>query len=201
MPSPITRESSSRRQIIGIQQRNTSPDELTPDRIPRTHRPSRRVPVPPTNAPLLRNLQLTFQRLQLRGIELRPIDLANIAGKLRRRNRTYVTRDIRLRRAEERQVRVEEVIPVCDRRDLIERSIACSDDCDCAFCGVCAVVGCQIACAAEWFESADDVGEGLCAVGFEVDEEVEGLVGGGVEDAVVGVRGLECGCGVLALEN
>lgn len=120
---------------------------------------------------------------------------------MRRRDRTYLTRDVCLRRAEKRQVCVEEVISVSDRRDLIERRVACSDNCDCAFCDVCAIVGCQIACAAEWFESADDVGEGLGAVGFEVDEEVEGLAGGGVEDAVVGARGLECGCGVLALED
>jgi len=198
---PITREPSSGRQVVSIQQRHTSLHELAPDRISRTHRPSRRVPVPPTNPLVLGDLQLTLQRLQLRRIELGAVDLPNVARELRRCDRADVTRDVRLRRAEKRQVRVEEVVPVCDGRNLVERGVTCSNDRDGAFGDVGAVVGCQVAGAAEWFERADHVGEGFCAVGLKVDPQVEGLASGGVEDAVVGIGDLECGRGVLALED
>lgn len=201
IPLPITREPSSGRQVISIQQRDTSLHELAPDCISRTHRPSWRVPVPPTNPLVLGNLQLTLQRLQLRRIELGAVNLPDIARELCRRDGADVTRDVGLRCAEERQVRIEEVVPVCDGGDLVERGVACSDDRDGAFGDVGAVVGCEVAGAAEWFERADDVGECLCAVGLEVDPQVEGLAGGGVEDAVVSLRGLECGRGVLALED
>jgi hypothetical protein len=58
-----------------------------------------------------------------------------------------------------------------------------------------------VVCSSQGFEGGEDGGPGGGAVGFEVDEEVEGLSGVGVEDAVLGGSRGEGGEWVLAVEG
>lgn len=59
----------------------------------------------------------------------------------------------------------------------------------------------QVAGGAEGLEGGVGGGEGRVGVGLEVDPEVEGLAGGGVEDAVLGVGRRERRDRVLAVER
>jgi hypothetical protein len=64
-----------------------------------------------------------------------------------------------------------------------------------------AVVGGEPGAVAQGFERCEDGRPRLVGPGFEVDEEVEGLGGGGVEDAVLLAFLGEGRLGVLALES
>jgi hypothetical protein len=76
-----------------------------------------------------------------------------------------------------------------------------ADDGDGAVEALLAVVGCEPGAVAEGFQSGENGWPGFVGPGFEVDEEVEGLGGGGVEDAVLLAFLSEGGLGVLAFEG
>lgn len=68
----------------------------------------------------------------------------------------------------------------------VEGGVAGSYDCYGAGMGLVAVPVCEVVFFAECFELLRDEGPGVAAVGFEVDEEDERLVGVLIEDAVAG---------------
>lgn len=72
---------------------------------------------------------------------------------------------------------------------MVEGGIACTYYCYGAGGGALAVEGGQVVRGAEGLEAFDYSGEGGCAVGFDVDPEIEGLAAGGVEYATM--RGCE----------
>lgn len=102
---------------------------------------------------------------------------------------------------QQRERRVVEVVARGDALDLVERGVARADDGDGARVHVGAVVGGEVAGVAEGLEGVDHGREGGGAVRLEVDEEVERLARGGVEDAVLGGAVDEGAVWVLALQD
>lgn len=103
---------------------------------------------------------------------------------------------------QQREGSVPEVVARRDALDLAERGVARADDGDGALGDGGAVKGGEVARGAEGLEGLDDGREGGCAVGLEVDEEVERLARGGVVDAVPGRAARDEGAvWVLALQD
>lgn len=184
----LPREPRGRCQIIRIQQSDARAHQLFPDGITRAYGPGRRVPVPCTDALAAREVDLVLQDLELRVVEVRAVDAADVAGERGRGDGGDLGCEIGLRGREQREVRVEEVVPVGQRGDLGKRRVARADHGDGAvgddgFVGC--IVGGEEAGLAQRVECLDDVGERAGAVGLDVDEQVQRLARVGVEDAVV----------------
>lgn len=112
-----------------------------------------------------------------------------------------VGRDIGVGGGQRRDGRVPEVVAGRDTLDLAERGVSRADDGDGARGDGAAVVGGQVACVAEGLEGSNDSGEGGCAVGLDVDEEVQRLAARGVIDAVPGRPRHEGAVWVLTLQH
>lgn len=155
----------------------------------------------------MRRIHLLLQQLQTRLVQRghgRAHDVPEPRGELRRRDgRDLRAGDVVGDGRRERRV-VEEIAGVGRLvEDVGEASVAGADGGDGA--GDERVVGGevrgQVAGGAEGLEGGVGGGEGRVGVGLEVDPEVEGLAGGGVEDAVLGVGRRERRDRVLAVER
>lgn len=187
-------------QIINIQQIHATIIKRPPDAIPSAYWPAGLVPVPCLDALGVRDGDLRSEEDLLRIVEPAGAEHA-------RENHVKVDagdgRDGRgdVAERQQRERRVIEVVARGDALDLVERGVARADDGDGARVHVGAVVGGEVAGVAEGLEGVDDCREGGGAVRLEVDEEVERLARGGVEDAVLGGAVDEGAVWVLALQD
>jgi len=160
------------------------------------------VPIPRHDPLGMRRRDLRLQRRQLRRVQRLGPHVAEHGAEVRARDGRDGARDVGEGRGQVGDGRVVEVVPVLDRLDLVEGRVARSDHGDGTRGHGRAVVGGQVAGGAEGLEGFDDGGPGGGAGGFDVDEEVQGLGGGGVEDAVLRrAGGQEGAVGVLTAED
>lgn len=189
--------------IIHVQEIHSIIPQRPPNRIPRTDRPPRLVPVAHLDSLAVRNLHLALQQRELRVAEASVAGHAReLDGKVRARNRRDVGRDVAKRRVQRRDGRVVKVVARLDALHLVQRRVARPDHGDGAGGDGGAVERGQVARVAQGLERLDHVGEGRGAVCLDVDEEVQCLARGGVEDAVLGcARGQEGAVGILLVED
>lgn len=204
-------EPSRASQVVHIEQRNARINQNPPDRIPRPDRPARLVPVPRTDPLALRNRNLAMQQRRLRIRKRQVDDLPKLRREVRRRDRRHRLCDVRLGAAQQRQVRIVEHVPRLGRsarvldKVLVGRVTRPDDGHRAGRHDGVGAAACRVgepAAGVEGLEGGEDGGPGGRAVGLDVDEEVEGLAGGGVVDAVVGsAGGEELGGRVLAVQD
>lgn len=85
--------------------------------------------------------------------------------------------------------------------DQVQGSVPCTDHGHRPGCHGRPIPSGQVFRITERLEGLDDGGPGGCSVGFEVDEQVQGLAGGRVKDAIACRTGHETCDGVFALED
>lgn len=134
-------------------------------------------------------------------IELGALDLPNIPAELSRCNWGNSAGDVGLRAVQKSQVCIEEVVSLRQGSDQVQGSIPCANYGHGAGCNGRPIPSGQVFCITERLEGFDDGGPRGCSVCFEVDEQIQGLTGGRVKDAIACRTGYETCDGVLALED
>lgn len=207
---PIKRR--RRLQIICIQHIHPLPDQQTPNLKLQTRRPSRRFPIPRLQTPLMRAPDLPANGLEVRGADVpcnwdpdgRPHGNAGVVAVARVEGVGGEVRGAFFALGAGGEVvgrgrgggfiefvegRVEEDVAVgLVGGEEVEGGVSRTHDGYCARDEFCAVPVAEVAFFSEGREVLLHAREQVAAVGFEVDEEDQGLVGVFVEDA--------CACGL-----
>ena len=159
------------------------------------------IPITNTNTLTMGIRDLCPQKSQLSSIESLVAHFTKLRDKVNTGNRAHVGRDVGIGGVESSQWSVPEVVTRRDRLHQIQGSISRSDDGDCARNDGCAVEAGQPSAGTQRLKCLDYVGPGRGTVGLDVDPEVEGLAGCGVEDAVMSGAWDKAGVGVLGPQD
>jgi len=188
-------------EVIDVEDIRALVVELAPDGISGADGPAGLVPVASQNALTVSDGDLRSEESQLSRVQRFGAYLTKLRGERDTGDWRHAGGNVGKCRVEGCKRAVEEVVALADTLDLVQWSVASSDDCDWARGHCRAVHGGQVAKVTKGLESLDDVWPGGRTIGLDIDEEVESLGTDCVVHAVLGCASNEWRGWVLALED